>query len=223
MNPPDGGHAGSPDARLLRLLREAETHFPAGELAAELGVPEPALEASLAGLREAGFDIEDRPGEGYRLIGSPDRLIADDLHSRLGGCELAREILVFEETTSTNDVAARLGREGHAGGVAVFAERQTSGRGRFGRRWESTAREGLWFSLLLRPGWPASQWVRLTTWAGVAVAGAIERVAGQSAKIKWPNDVLVDGRKVAGILTECSTDSSGRMFAVVGIGLNVSW
>ena len=210
------------DARLLRLFRAAEVHASAGDLAAELGVPCTTVEAALARLSEAGFDIEGRPGLGWRLLGSPDRLLADDLHARLGPCDIAREILVFEETSSTNDVAAKLGRDGHAGGVAVLAERQTAGRGRFGRQWDSQVGAGLWFSLLLRPPWPTAHWVRLTTWAGVAVARAVEQAIGRPAKIKWPNDVLIDGRKIAGILTECSTDSSGKMFAVVGIGVNVN-
>ena len=210
------------DARLLHALRTSEVHLPADDLADEIGEPVALVEAALARLGDAGFDIEDRPGLGWRLLGSPDRLIADDLHSRLGRCDIAREILVFEETSSTSDVATRLGREGHAGGVAVFAERQTAGRGRFGRQWDSQLHAGLWFSLLLRPPWPPELWVRLTTWAGVAVAGAIERVLGRATQIKWPNDVLIAGRKVAGILTECSADSSGHLFAVVGIGMNVN-
>lgn len=210
------------DAHLLRILRAAEVHALAGELAVELGVPVPAVEAARVRLGEAGFDIEVRPGLGWRLLGSPDRLVADDLHARLGVCDIAREILVFEETSSTNDIAARLGRDGHAGGVAIFAERQTAGRGRFGRQWDSQTGAGLWFSLLLRPPWPAAHWVRLTTWAGVAVAHAVEDATGRAARIKWPNDVLIDGRKIAGILTECSTDSAGKMFAVVGIGVNVN-
>ena len=135
----DRVRAATPGTRLIQLLRGAGTHFSAGDLAAQLGISAQAIEAALAGLRGAGFDIEDRPGLGYRLHSSPDRLIADDLHARLGDCDLVREILVFEETGSTNDVASRLGREGHPGGVAVFAERQTAGRGRFGRRWDSMA------------------------------------------------------------------------------------
>jgi BirA family biotin operon repressor/biotin-[acetyl-CoA-carboxylase] ligase len=210
------------DARLLQALRATDVHSPAGMLADEIGATVAQVELALAGLGEAGFNLENRPGFGWRLLGSPDRLITDDLRARLGPCGLAREILVFEETGSTNDVAARLGREGHAGGVVVFAERQTAGRGRFGRQWDSQIGAGLWFSLLLRPAWPPSQWVRLTTWAGVGVARAVEQVLGRATKIKWPNDVLIDDRKIAGILAECSTDCSGRLFAVVGIGLNVN-
>ncbi len=205
----------SPDARLLRVLREASVHLLPGDIA---GLSLAEVEAGLTRLQGSGFDIESKPGLGCRLLGSPDRIIADDLHSRLGDCAIAREILVFEETSSTNDVAANLGRQGHPGGLAIFAERQTAGRGRFGRRWVSAGHEGLWFSLLLRPEMPLAEWTRLTTWAGVAVAAA----AGPAARIKWPNDVLVGGKKVAGILIESSTDAMGKTFAVVGIGVNVN-
>jgi BirA family biotin operon repressor/biotin-[acetyl-CoA-carboxylase] ligase len=210
------------DARLLRELRAATVHLLPGDFANALAVPCGQIAEALTRLRGAGFDIEERPGIGCRLLASPDRLVADDLHARLGDCPLAREILVFEETGSTNDVAARLGREGHAAGLLVFAERQTAGRGRFGRRWESAPHAGLWFSLLLRPEFPTRFWPRLTTWAGVCVAAAIERATGLHAQLKWPNDILIGGKKVAGILTECSSDAAHGMFAVAGIGLNVN-
>ena len=210
------------DARLLVELRTAAVHLLPGDFADALGVPREQITDALARLRGAGFDIEEKPGLGCRLLASPDRLIADDLHARLAGCTLAREILTFEETGSTNDVAARLGREGHTGGLLVFAERQTAGRGRFGRRWDSAPHAGLWFSLLLRPTFALPLWVRLTTWAGVCVAAAIERATGLAAHVKWPNDVLIGGKKIAGILTECSSDTAGGMFAIVGIGLNVN-
>ncbi len=210
------------DARLLRELRATAVHLLPGDFADALGVSRGQIAEALTRLRGAGFDIEEKPGLGCRLLASPDRLIADDLYARFSDDSLAREILTFEETSSTNDVAARLGREGHAGGLAVFAERQTAGRGRFGRRWDSAAHSGLWFSLLLRPEFPVPLWPRLTTWAGVCVAAAVERATGLRAQVKWPNDILVGGKKVAGILTECSSDAARSMFAVVGIGLNVN-
>lgn len=210
------------DARLLRELRATAVHLLPGDFADALGATREQVTAALARLRGAGFDIEEKPGLGCRLLASPDRLIADDLLARLGDCPLAHEVLTFEETASTNDVAARLGREGHAGGLLVFAERQTAGRGRFGRRWDSAPHAGLWFSLLLRPAFAVEKWVRLTTWAGVGVAAAIESATGLVAQVKWPNDVLIGGKKVAGILTECSSDTGQRMFAVTGIGLNVN-
>ena len=210
------------DARLLRELRATAVHLLPGDFADALGVPREQITAALAHLRGAGFDIEEKPGLGCRLLTSPDRLIADDLLARIGACDLAREILTFEETASTNDIAARLGREGHAGGLLVFAESQTAGRGRFGRRWDSAPHAGLWCSLLLRPAFATPLWVRLTTWAGVCVAAAIERATGLSTQVKWPNDVLIAGKKIAGILTECSSDTARAMFAVVGLGVNVN-
>ena len=212
----------SPDAALLGALRAATVHTPPTELAAQLGSTRAAVAAQIAELREAGFEIDERPGLGYRLIAAPDRLIAADLQSRLGNCALVREILVFEETDSTNDRAASLGRSGAASGLAIFAERQNAGRGRFGRRWESASHLGLWFSLLLRPTFPQERWPRLTTWAAVSIAAAIERELGVRAGIKWPNDVFVNGRKVAGVLIETSLDRAQENFAVVGIGVNAN-
>ena len=133
------------DAALIRALRAAEVHLPAGEIATLLRSTPAAVIASLAGLREAGFEIEDRPGLGIRLLASPDRLIADDVRARLGPTRFIRDVLVFEETDSTNERATQLGRSGALGGLAIFAERQTAGRGRFGRKWESAAHLGCGF------------------------------------------------------------------------------
>lgn len=210
------------DARLLSALREARVHLPAGDLAAQLSESPAAIRERIAALSTAGFEIEDRPGFGLRLIAAPDRLIADDLTARLGPCPLIREILVFAETDSTNDLATQLGRQGTPGGLVIFAEHQSAGRGRFGRRWASASHRGLWFSLLLRPALPLADWARLTTWAAVAVAAAIEETTGAKAAIKWPNDVFLASKKVAGILAESGTDTHGQPFAVLGLGVNVN-
>ncbi|MEI8314709.1 MAG: biotin--[acetyl-CoA-carboxylase] ligase [Verrucomicrobiota bacterium] len=164
--------------------------------------------AELAELQALGYGIEVHPHFGYRLANGPERLMADDLHARLQTKVIGREILVFEETTSTNDAVQRLvqSREG----LVVFAESQTKGRGRHGRAWVSPRGKGLWFSVLLRPKFPLP---RLTIAASVAVA----RVAGLEARIKWPNDVTLNGRKIAGILTE-----TRQNVAILGIGLNVN-
>ncbi len=210
------------DAELLRTLRASVFHIPPTELATQTGATHAAVVAQIGELRAAGFHIDERPGLGYRLIAVPDRLIAADLQSRLGNCALVREILVFAETDSTNDRAADLGGRGVAGGLTIFAERQNAGRGRFGRRWESASHLGLWFSLLLRPVFSQEHWPRLTTWAAVSIASAIERAVGVRAEIKWPNDIFVKGRKVAGVLIEADHDAAQESFAVVGIGVNVN-
>jgi BirA family biotin operon repressor/biotin-[acetyl-CoA-carboxylase] ligase len=210
------------DARILAALRSATLHQPASDLASDVEEDAATVVGRIAELRAAGFEIEDRPGFGFRLLTSPDRLIADDLVARLGPCASVREVLVFEETESTNEVALQVGRDGAAPGLVVVAERQTAGRGRFGRRWESASHRGLWFSLLLRPELPLAQWSRLTTWCAVAVAACLERACDLRAEIKWPNDVFIGGRKVAGTLIESGVDPSGRPFAVAGIGINVN-
>jgi BirA family biotin operon repressor/biotin-[acetyl-CoA-carboxylase] ligase len=177
----------------------------------------------VAGLQEAGFEIEQHPVLGYRLLSSPDRLIADDLWARLGeggARRLLREIMVFSETGSTNDVASRLGAEGLEGGILILAERQTAGRGRFGRAWLSAAGRGIWMSLLLRPDFAVTHWARLTTWAALAISAGIDRTANVRSTIKWPNDVQWEGKKVAGILIEMG--AVRPPFAVVGAGVNVN-
>ena len=209
------------DAALLQMLRQSPKPFDLGTIAKQLATTIPILEVRLAGLRAAGFVIESRPGLECVFL-APDRLIADDLLSRLGDCQFVRDIIVFEETDSTNNQVANLGRSGAAAGVAIFAERQTGGRGRFGRRWDSASHLGVWCSVLLRPELPLSQWPRLTTWAAVAIAAAIERITKTRAFIKWPNDIIMRSKKVAGILIETGSDAAQQPFAVLGFGINVN-
>jgi BirA family transcriptional regulator, biotin operon repressor / biotin---[acetyl-CoA-carboxylase] ligase len=210
------------DAALIAALRNTKVHLPGTELAALLRITTETLASHVQALCDAGFEIENRPGLGYRLLGTPDRLIADDLKARIGELRFVREVIVLEETDSTNEQASKIGEAGAAGGLAIFAERQTAGRGRFGRRWESASHRGLWFSLLMRPSLPLDQWPRLTTWAAVAMADAIEQTTGLAVQIKWPNDLQSHGRKLGGILIETGSDRNGAYFAVVGVGLNVN-
>ena len=219
----------SADATILAALRAAPNHLAPADLAVRAGLSLSALAERMSALRSAGFDLENRPGLGWRLIAAPDKLMADDLWARLalaegglpGNHELVREILVFAETGSTNETAAQRGRQGAEGGIVVLAERQSAGRGRFGRRWESSPGRGIWMSLLLRPRAPLELWPRLTTATAVAISAAIERAVGVRTAIKWPNDIQIEGKKVAGILIETGTDDRQRRFAVIGIGLNV--
>lgn len=208
------------DATLLKALRDSAVHLPASELAAQAGSEPAVVFERIAELRAAGYEIDEQPHLGYRLVSAPDRLIADDLRALLDGCRFGREILVLKETASTNDVAAQLGRGGAAEGLVVLAETQTAGRGRLGRKWESASHEGLWFSILIRPHFAMSLWTRLTTWAAVSIAEGIESVVPCLLAIKWPNDLFLGDKKVVGILIESHIDKGG--FAVVGIGVNVN-
>jgi BirA family biotin operon repressor/biotin-[acetyl-CoA-carboxylase] ligase len=151
-----------------------------------------------------------------------DRLVADVLRADLGGCRLGHEIVVVEEAQSTNDLAWQAAERGAAEGFVVFAERQTAGRGQYGRRWESAPYKGLWFSILLRPAITLAQSPKLTPLLAGVVAATIEQETGMAASIKLPNDIYLAGRKVAGILIEGRTATDGSYVAVAGIGINVN-
>ena len=154
--------------------------------------------------------------------GAPPRLDPDTLRAALPpDAPVGGKILVFEETDSTNDLAARAGDDGLPGGLVIFAESQRAGRGRLGRRWTTPPYQALLFSVLLRPETvPAARWPELTFCAALAVAETAERVTGRPARIKWPNDVYLAGRKVAGILLEAHHRRTPG-FVVVGVGVNV--
>ena len=151
-----------------------------------------------------------------------DRLVADELRAALRASGIENEIVVVEEAGSTNDLAWEAASRGAAAGFAVFAERQTAGRGQYGRRWESAAGKGLWFSVVLRPPITLSESPRLTLLLADAVARTITKEIGCATSIKPPNDIYVAGRKIAGILVEGRTVSDGSYVAVAGIGVNVN-
>ena len=229
-----------PDVHLFRAWRAAEHQtVSAAGLAYTAGLSQEPLAAGsshlidniaakvmarVEGLRSAGYAITGPTGdnEDYRLVSAPGRLIADDLRAALpADTTVGREILVFEETDSTNDLAAHAGRDGVAEGIVFFAESQRAGRGRLGRRWMSPPGRNLLLSVLLRPSAvPAERWPELTFCAALAVAETAEHFTRQAALLKWPNDVLLAGRKVAGILLETHR-APGPGFVVVGVGLNV--
>jgi BirA family biotin operon repressor/biotin-[acetyl-CoA-carboxylase] ligase len=135
---------------------------------------------------------------------------------------IGRDIRVFEQTTSTNDVVEKLARDGVKEGVVVFAEAQTKGRGRLGRKWVSPAHKGLWFSVLLRPDLRPQETTQLTVAAATALRRAIQAQTGSPPEIKWPNDILVGGKKVAGILTELSAELDRVRYVILGIGVDVN-
>ena len=144
------------------------------------------------------------------------------LRRALGDCTVGREIVVLEQTTSTNDSVLERASPDVPEGLVVFAEHQTAGRGQRSNRWESARRMGLWFSILLRPKIDLAQSPRLTAWAAEIVAETIRTEFGLSPAIKSPNDILIDGRKVAGVLVEMRAQANARHAAIAGIGINVN-
>jgi BirA family transcriptional regulator, biotin operon repressor / biotin---[acetyl-CoA-carboxylase] ligase len=152
----------------------------------------------------------------------PDRLVAEELQAGIGGAVIGREIIVLERTGSTNDAILQVANANPRTGLVVFAEQQTAGRGQRGNRWESAAGKGLWFSILLRPEIDLASSPRLTAWAAEAISGAIQAEFSLTPTIKLPNDVQINGRKVAGVLVEMRAQEKAAYLAVAGIGVNVN-
>jgi len=151
-----------------------------------------------------------------------DRLVGDELQADLGSAVIGREIIVLEQTSSTSDAILQISNADSKEGVVVFAEHQTAGRGQRGNRWESAAGKGLWFSVLLRPRIDLPSSPQLTAWAAEAISGAIENEFSLTPTIKLPNDVQIDGRKVAGVLVEMRAQKNAPHLAIAGIGVNVN-
>jgi BirA family transcriptional regulator, biotin operon repressor / biotin---[acetyl-CoA-carboxylase] ligase len=211
------------DAKILLALRANPDGVSGADLAEQLGVSRAAIWGRIEELRRIGYEIEAGPHFGYRMVDEPDVLLADDLLARLGKTKvIGRDIRVFEQTTSTNDVIEKLARDGVREGVAVFAEAQSKGRGRLGRRWLSPARKGLWFSILLRPELRPQEATQLTVASATALRRAIQQQTGLPAEIKWPNDILAGGKKVAGILTELHAELDRVRYVILGIGVDVN-
>jgi BirA family transcriptional regulator, biotin operon repressor / biotin---[acetyl-CoA-carboxylase] ligase len=150
------------------------------------------------------------------------RLEAEALRRAVGESTIGREIVVLEETTSTNDAVLQMATPNTREGLVLFAENQTAGRGQRNNRWESAARKGLWFSILLRPMIDISKSARLTAWAAETVAKTIQQELALAATIKLPNDVCVEGKKVAGMLVEMRAQEHAPHFAIAGIGINAN-
>jgi BirA family biotin operon repressor/biotin-[acetyl-CoA-carboxylase] ligase len=151
-----------------------------------------------------------------------DRLVADELQADLDGAVIGHRIIVLEQTGSTNDAISQVANANSKEGLVVFAEHQTAGRGQRGNRWESTTGKGLWFSILLRPGIDLASSPQLTTWAAEAISSAIQNEFSLTPAIKPPNDVQINGRKVAGVLVEMRAQEKAAHLAIAGIGVNVN-
>jgi len=202
-------------------LRNAGRYLTGEELGTICGTNPMEIRSAVKELVERGYSIDEVPGEGFRLIETASALDGEDIRGSLHTRVLGSEVFAFGRVGSTNDVATSLARGGAPDGALVIAEEQTRGRGRLGRRWHSPPSAGLWFSLVLRPELSAEASTTLSLAAALGVAAALEGNYAIPARIKWPNDVLVHGRKICGILTEAEFAGSALNFVVMGIGLNV--
>jgi len=151
-----------------------------------------------------------------------DRLIGDELQAHSARATIGRQIIVLEQTSSTNDAILQVATANSNQGLVLFAEHQTAGRGQRGNRWESAAGKGLWFSVLLRPKIQINDSGQLTIWAIETISDSIQTEFSLAPRIKLPNDVQVRGRKVAGVLVEMRAQEKAPHLAIVGIGINVN-
>ena len=214
------------DAALLGALFSTRGHLLSRQdLARTAKLPPNDLEQRLAPYIQAGYPIEFHPQGSIGLREPPDIWCAEEI---LGRCPVrenssvpAWDPVLLAETSSTNDVAREQARKGARGGFLVAASRQTTGRGRLGRSWESPPDQGLYVSILLRPDLTMAEAGKLTILSSVATVDAVETVSGVRPQIKWPNDLMLGGRKLAGLLIETEPKGGRLGFAVVGIGLNV--
>lgn len=216
--------AAEPDSEelVLAFLAEAGDEYVSGEaISGKLGLTRAAVWKHVNALRAQGYRIDAVPARGYRLAGVPDRLTALELRPLLNTHDLGRVLHAYEELGSTSDVAKELADGGAEHGEVVITETQTAGRGRRGRTWVSPPRKNVYFSVVLRPELPPARAAELTLVASLAVCDAL-RQAGVDAGIKWPNDLLVGGRKIAGILTELAAEPERVQWVVLGVGINVN-
>ncbi len=187
-----------------------------------LGMSRSAIWKHIQELRQRGYDIVAVPHLGYRLLSIPDRLFSSEVNEGLKTKFMGRKIYYYMAVSSTMDIATELGMKGAPEGTVVLTETQTKGRGRLGRSWSSPKYKGIYLSLILRPKILPNQAPILTLLAAVSVCEAIKEITDLDCKIKWPNDILIQHKKLGGILTELNAEVDGVRFIVIGIGLNVN-
>ncbi len=208
--------------KILEYLKKKHDYFSGDEIGQHLGISRQGLWKHIQDLKDSGYDIVAVPHLGYRLESCPDRLFALEITRGLNTKFVAKKIHYFDYLASTMDMAMQLGMQAAPGGTLVLAESQTRGRGRLGRSWFSPKYKGIYLSLILRPGISPASSPILTLLSAVSICEAIKKVTGLDAQIKWPNDVLIHNKKVAGILTEMNAEVDEVNFVVIGIGLNVN-
>ena len=207
---------------LLKILRESETYISGQQLCEHFGVSRTAIWKAIGQLKEEGYEIEAVKNKGYRMREIPDVMTAEELKSRLGTAWMGRNCICLESVDSTNNCARRRAEEDAPDGTLIVAEEQTAGRGRRGRSWSASRGANIMMSLILRPRIRPEHASRLTLLMAMAVAKGIRTVTGLPAGIKWPNDVVVHGKKVCGILTELSMEVGYINYVVIGAGINVN-
>ena len=207
---------------IINLLKENEDNFISGEKISEkLGISRAAVWKHIKSIKEDGYEIESVSRKGYKLISSPDLLTFEEVNPYLNTNYIGKDIRYYNTIDSTNTKAKELGTAGAKEGTVVISEEQTGGRGRLGRQWVSPKFKGIWMSIILKPDIEPMDASKITQIGAAAVCMSINEL-GLKATIKWPNDIVLNGKKVCGILTEMSGELNKINYIVMGIGINVN-
>jgi len=208
-------------SKILEILEKKGDYVSGEEISKSIGISRAAVWKHIKKLREVGYEIDSKTSEGYKLIKSPEKQIEFELERMLDTKTIGKKILFFEEVDSTNNKAKQIALEEKEGTV-VISEMQTSGRGRRGREWHSP-KGGIYVSFILKPNMSPEKAPQITLVSSLALVEALDSMFQKlNAKIKWPNDVLISGKKISGILTELSSDMEKINYIVVGVGVNIS-
>ncbi|TDT50317.1 biotin--[acetyl-CoA-carboxylase] ligase [Fonticella tunisiensis] len=208
--------------KILDILKSSRDYVSGEDISSSLGISRAAVWKHIKGLKEEGYEIESSSKKGYRLLESPDVLTYKELKNLLTTNYIGRKIVYLESTTSTNDIAKEYAEKGEKEGLVVIAEVQTKGRGRMGRRWITPGRDSISITILLRPEISPYMAPSITPVLAVSVVEMLREITGFEIGIKWPNDVVLDRKKVCGILTEMSAEIDVVKYIIVGIGINVN-
>jgi BirA family biotin operon repressor/biotin-[acetyl-CoA-carboxylase] ligase len=207
-------------SKVLELLINNNT-ISGTEISIKLGISRTAVWKHIKSLKEDGHIIESRYGTGYRLVKLNDRLTPEMIKLGLNCKKFARDIFYYDEIESTNEKAKRLGDKGLPEGTIIVAEKQTKGKGRLGRFWFSP-NKGIYMSIIVRPSILPAAAPQLSLVAAAALQQTLIKEFAIKAKIKWPNDLLINDKKISGILTEMKGDMDRIHYIIIGVGINVN-
>lgn len=209
--------------KLLEMLIAADKGYISGEkISKELGCTRTAVWKHVEELRKSGYEVEAVPRKGYHLVKRPNTISPHDIKVQLHTQRIGQEITYYETIGSTQEVAHRYAQDGKKEGHVILADEQSKGKGRLGRVWHSPLGTSISMSIILRPKIPPQQAPQLTLLAAVSVVEGIKRATGLECEIKWPNDILINGKKVVGILTEMQSEPDFVHSVIIGIGINVN-
>lgn len=210
-------------SKLLQMLTEHPEEYLSGEAISNyLGCSRTAVWKHVEELRKSGYEIEAVPRRGYRVVHKPNLLTSSEIQAGLSTRYFGKNVHYEKSVSSTQELAHRIASEGGEEGTIIVAEEQVAGKGRLGRQWYSPIGTGIWMSMILKPKIPPQQAPQLTLLTAVAVIRGIHAITGLNCDIKWPNDILLNGKKLVGILTEMQADLDQIQSVIIGIGINVN-